>query len=171
MLTKRIYNGTILSLDTASRKTGYAIYKNGKIVKSGTWILKPSVRFADLYNHIVEAINKHNVTKIIAEDIFKDDSKPNAYEVLAECRGVVECVSQLHKLSISFIRPIAIKQHIYGVQYKSGNTKINHKELMIKRIKKLGYSLEKDNADDEADAIGLLITYLNNHNYIVKHPK
>ena len=42
---------------------------------------------------------------------------------------------------------------------------------MIKRIKKLGYSLEKDNADDEADAIGLLITYLNNHNYIVKHPK
>lgn len=170
-MNKTEYNGTILSLDTASRKTGYAIYENGKIVKSGTWILKPNVRFADLYNHIVEAINKHNVTKIIAEDIFKDDSKPNAYEVLAECRGVVECVSQLYKLPISFIRPIAIKQHMYGIQYKSEKSKNANKELMIKRIKKLGYSLEKENADDEADAIGLLITYLDNHNYIIKHPK
>ncbi len=164
-------NRVILSLDLASRKTGFAIYDNDKIIKSGTWGLKCKERYADLYRNLVATIEKYKINKIVAEDIYKDDSKKDAYERLAECRGVAECVSQLCKLEISFITPISIKQHIYGLRYKERLTRKEQKQRMINKITRLGYKLQHSKADDEADAIGLLITYLDNHKIPIKHPK
>lgn len=171
MFTERIYNGTTLALDLASGKTGYAIYRNDKIIKSGTWVLKSQTRYADLYNNIVNTIDKYEISNLVIEDIFKDNDKPTAFQILAECRGIAECIAQLRRVPTSFIRPIAVKQHICGIRYNKDTSHRQYKDMMIRRITKLGYKLEKQNADDEADAIGLLITYLDNHNYIVKHPK
>lgn len=36
---EKLYTDNILALDTASRKTGYAIYKGGKLIESGVWKL------------------------------------------------------------------------------------------------------------------------------------
>ena len=170
MFNRTKYNGAILALDTASAKTGYAIYSNDKIIKSGTWSLKPKIRFADLYNKISNAITKYNITQMVVEDIFKDDSKKNAYEVLAECRGVVECIAQLNELPVFFIRPMVIKRHICNIRYNPAK-EYDYKQIMIDRITKLGYKLENQKANDEADAIGLLITYIDTHKYSLVHPK
>ena len=37
--------------------------------------------------------------------------------------------------------------------------------------KNYGYTLESLSADDEADAIGLLITFLDYNGYPIEHPK
>lgn len=41
---------------------------------------------------------------------------------------------------------------------------------MIEAVTKLGYQLEKPMADDEADAIGILLTYLYSKGLPVTHP-
>jgi hypothetical protein len=62
-----------------------------------------------------------------------------------------------------------VKQHIWGRSHNS--TREQEKRAMIMAITKdYGYTLENLNADDEADAIGLLITYLDNMDYKIEHP-
>jgi Holliday junction resolvasome RuvABC endonuclease subunit len=169
---KKEHKGVVLALDTSSSKTGYAIYDRGNIKKSGTWKLKRRICFAELYNVISKTIEKYNVTHIIAEDIFKDKNtqKQSGFQVLAECRGIVECVAQLHNLPVLFITPIRVKQYIWNMRTGQKLTTIQHKEAMIRAITRKGYTLEDDNADDEADAIGLLITYLETGGYHIEHP-
>jgi Holliday junction resolvasome RuvABC endonuclease subunit len=172
MINKKVCEDVILALDVASRKTGYAIYKNGKIIKSGTWKLGVKWR-KDLFEKIDYAIEDHNVTEIIAEDIYKSDDNryQSAYRVLSQCSGIVECVAEFWSLpKLSYIRPIGVKQHMWNMRYGQKITREEQKERMIRAVIKLGYELENDKADDEADAIGLLITYLETYKYPIRHP-
>ncbi len=169
------YNGTILALDTASKKTGYALYRSGKIYKSGTLRMKEATRFADLYKQITQIVRDHKVTYIMAEDIYKDEdpSKKSAYQVLCECRGIVECIAQQHKIAYNFVEPMRVKKHLIS-SMKLGYRKREHSEhktMMIRAVQNRGYVLERDNADDEADAIGILIYYIEScTNYHIEHP-
>lgn len=160
----------ILSLDTASRKTGYAIYNNGAIIAHGTWKLKQSTKFSDLYKFITSTIKKYNITHIIAEDVYQDSDirKKVAYQVLCECRGIVELIGEQNAIPVKFIDAIRVKSHIW--RYNSYNSyhktlsRDEHKQRMIDCIQnRYGYQLESPKADDEADAIGLLITYLESY--------
>lgn len=84
---------TILALDTSSSKTGYAIYKNGKITEHGSIRLiskgvtdteRTQNRLGQLYAKVCNLISKHKVTQLVAEDIFKDSDprKRSAVEIL-----------------------------------------------------------------------------------------
>lgn len=163
------YASATLSLDVASYKTGVAVYENGKITQSGTWRLKRLTRFADLYEKIKTIIERCNIEQIVVEDIFKskDQKQKNAFEVLAECRGIIELISQQLNLPVTFINPIAIKQYMWNFRYNQELTRQQQKERMIKAVCKLGYKLESSNADDEADAIGLLITHIEGNSYTI----
>ena len=68
---KKEYEGILLALDTASRRTGYAIFQNGEVIKSGTWKLKEKSRFADLLQNIAQTLSTYHSTHIVPEDIFK----------------------------------------------------------------------------------------------------
>jgi Holliday junction resolvasome RuvABC endonuclease subunit len=153
---------TVLALDTASRYTGYAIWRNGSIEKSGTWKLNRNECMFDLYDRITKTIEEYGITLIVAEDIFqdKDVRKYRAFGVLSECRGVVKCAAQEYRLTVEFISPIKVKQHIWGMWRGRNLTRDEQKDRMIRVITRRGYKLESDNADDEADAIGLLLTYM-----------
>lgn len=170
----KIYTGAILALDQASAKTGYAIYKNGQIVKSGTWKLKQDYRFADLSDRLDVAITKYDITQIVAEDIYKDADvrKDKAFMVLAECRGIVKMMSQYYNLpAVVFISPIRAKQYTWGMAPRhSGMERKEQKACMIRAVQRKGFTLKNDRADDEADAIGILLTYLSNHDYTITSP-
>lgn len=45
------------------------------------------------------------------------------------------------------------------------------KQRMINRVTALGYNLETPTADDEADAIGIMLYYLDSHDLPITHPK
>lgn len=182
---------TILSLDTASRKVGFAIYKNEAITAHGSIRLREKgetdcertqYRMIELYDKVCCLIQKHGITQIVAEDIFKDNDprKHSAVEVLGTCRGVVIAANYANELpQVQFINPLYAKSVMWG--YTSSRK--SHREMkreeqkacMCRAVEQLGYTLSTTNNgnkdNDQADAIGILITYLNNHNIPVKHPK
>lgn len=164
----------ILGLDVASEKTGYAIFKGERIIKSGTWRLKKSTCYADLSRQIASCISQYGITQIVAEDIYrdKDPCKACAYQVLAECRGVVKCIAQQYGFSeIYFIAP-AIVQRFFGCVMSNGYVlpRPQRKAKMIRVVTELGYQLQKPDADDEADAIGIIITFVEGNRYKIVHP-
>lgn len=178
----------ILALDTASYATGYAIYKDGTITESGTIKLKgrgesdqekTQGRLTQLFLKVNALIEKHNINQLVAEDIFKDSDprKQSAWEVLGACRGIIIACDALHQLPpIKFINPCIVKREIWGYTYSRKNlTREEQKERMCRAVERLGYQLKTDrngNKDnDQADAIGILITYLKTHNIPVRHPK
>lgn len=181
---------TILALDTSSSKTGYAIYKNGKITEHGSIRLiskgvtdteRTQNRLGQLYAKVCNLISKHKVTQLVAEDIFKDSDprKRSAVEILGQCRGIIVASNTQNQLPpIIFINPLKVKHDIWGysssIRQHRTLSRSEHKERMIRAVERLGYQLKTDcngNKDnDQADAIGILTTYLNAHNLPVTHP-
>lgn len=161
----------ILALDTATT-TGYAIYQNGKIIDHGIWKFNIIDRHEQLYAQLTKTIRKHKVTTIIAEDIFKskDQRLISAFQVLSELRGIIELAAQRHGLKLSFLNPLIVKSHmIPSFSYKTKGTRADQKKAMINVVTKLGYILNTTK-DDEADAIGILITYVEGMRYQIQHP-
>ena len=162
---EKVCEENILSLDTASRNTGYAIYKDGKLLDTGVWRLKGKTKYWDLYKHITETITKYGISLILAEDIYKDKSKAYAYDILCECRGIVElCAQQMGLQETKFISAMRVKNTIWGYNPKRYQlhrdfTRSKQKGIMIDAIAKLGYMSPNNTNDDEADAIALLIAY------------
>lgn len=181
---------TILALDTASYTTGYAVYKNGSITAYGSIKLRgkgttdterTQDRISQLYVKVRDLISKHEITQIVAEDIFRDSDpkKKSAVEVLAMCRGaIMGANTQMQLPSIQFINPLRAKNYMWGyTSSRKDHREMSHEEhkaRMCRAIERLGYILNTDrkgNKDnDTADAIGILITYLNGRNIPVKHP-
>lgn len=182
---------TILALDTSSSKTGYAIYKDGKITEHGSIRLtsrgatdteRTQSRLAQLYTKVCNLISKYKITQIVAEDIFKDTDqrKQSAFDILAQCRGVIVASNTQNQLPpISYTNPLKVKHDIWGysssIRQHRALTRQEHKERMCRAVERLGYQLKTDRNgykdNDQADAIGILITYLNAHNIPVIHPK
>lgn len=182
---------TILALDTSSSKTGYAIYKNGKITEHGSIRIlsrgatdteRTQNRLGQLYTKVCNLISKHKATQLVAEDIFKDSDprKQSAFDILAQCRGVIVASNTQNQLPpIVFINPLKVKHDIWGysssIRQHRTMTRQEQKQRMIRAVERLGYQLKTDrngNKDnDQADAIGILVTYLNVHKIPVAHPK
>lgn len=160
---------TILALDSAT-KTGWAIYKNGKIIKHGTKTFRPKTRVADYGRWLKTTIEQNEVTTIVAEDIYREHNrmKDEAFLALAQLQGALMYISSVYEMGLNFLNPLLVKNHM--IPSFRAHERTEDKKRMINRVKRLGYQLESDKADDEADAIGILITYLNNRNLPVIHP-
>jgi Holliday junction resolvasome RuvABC endonuclease subunit len=165
----------ILALDVASRKTGFALFRNNRIEKSGTWKINQNRPFSDLLDRITDTVQCYGVTEIIAEDIFQSDDYryKSAWEVLSQCKGVVRCAAEICNIPARFYNPLIIKSwmRITGYGYKCKYTREELKQRMINAVtNRYCYTLEKPNADDEADAIGLMITCVEGNGYKMIHP-
>ena len=162
----------ILSLDAAT-KTGWAIYQNGKITNHGTKAFRKEPLAYYYQNWLFSMIDKYKVTKIVAEDIFRDSShlKDKAHEVLGGLKHILISTAYTEGITPVFINPLRVKSHLFPIFGYKRYTRAEYKQKMINRVNALGYTLEKPKADDEADAIGILITYLDTHDIPVTHPK
>lgn len=165
----------ILALDVASRKTGYAIYRNGKITKSGTWKLKTLTPLKSLYAQINNTIEQYGANRIVVEDIYLDKhedkvtrSSEGVFRRLAECRGIVELIGEFAKIPIMSIQPTRVKNKF--MPFYTPKDRNDKKAKTIEIIQRLGYKLDNDKADDEADAIALLITFVEGFHYPITHP-
>lgn len=171
----------ILSLDTASRKTGYAIYKNGKITNHGFWGIDQLRPYADLEKRILKAISQYKVTAIVAEDIYKDKDlrKQSAFDVLSKCQGVLRLISEREEIPLNLLDGRIAKREMWGYTTARPDHKFmvreEQKKRMVNRVQFLGYQLhtEKNGKinDDEADAIGILITHCKLKNIPISYPK
>lgn len=160
----------ILSIDGAT-KTGYAIYKNKKIIEHGTKHFTPSRRIFQYGEWLLETINKWQITHIAAEDIFREHNhtKDTAFHVLSKMQGILEYISYKNNIELTLLNPLQVKSKIIP-RFRTKYNRDEDKQRMINRIKRLGYQMESDKADDEADAIGILIAHLDNRNLPVTHP-
>lgn len=160
---------TILAIDTASVKSGYAIYRDGKIIEYGTIKTRckgdtsekrKTSRLGHLSTQLDTIIKKHKVTHVVMEDIYhtKEWKLQSAERCLSECRGVVVAVAHLNDITnITYINPIMAKQHMWNYSYRNTLTRAQQKERMCRAVALLGYDVV---TDDEADAIGIMITYI-----------
>lgn len=172
---------TILSLDTASKKTGYAVYKDGTIITNGAWKIDQLRPFSDLERKITTTIAKYDITVIVAENIYKsqDTRLQSAFDALSKCHGVLNLISENTETPLILIDPRRAKRVMWGYTTARADhrtmTRQEQKARMCRAVERLGYKLKTDrngNKDnDQADAIGILITYLNAHNLPVTHPK
>ena len=161
----------ILSIDGATR-TGYAIYKGGAIIAHGTKQFTPSKRVEQYGDWLQQTIGEWQVTEIVTEDIYRehDHTKDRAFLSLALMQGALRVITYQNGITPTFLNPLLIKSHMIPSFGRKKCTREENKQRMINRVKGYGYQLEHDNTDDEADAIGILITYLDEYNIPVVHP-
>lgn len=166
-------NTTILSIDGAT-KTGYAIYKDGRITEHGTKRFRKETRCCEYGCWLEKIIKEKGVTHIVAENIYREhtQTKDAAFQVLANLQGVLVYISGCYNVPVTFYDPLFVKSKIIPTVWGKQHTRTEDKERMIGCVtNRYGYSLADSKADDEADAIGIMITYLLANNLPVTHPK
>lgn len=85
----------LLALDQSSRVSGYAIFEDDKLIKSGTFTLTDddvSIRLTKIRERVLTLIQTYNIDKVLVEDIQMQRQINNVatHKVLAEVLGVCE---------------------------------------------------------------------------------
>ena len=85
----------LLALDQASRTTGYAIFEDDQLVKSGTFTLRSDdigERLVAYRKHIEQLIVENDIEEVAFEDIQMQRPQNNVktFKVLAEIFGVTQ---------------------------------------------------------------------------------
>ena len=85
----------LLALDQASRTTGFAVFEDDKLVKSGTFTLRSDdvgERLVDYRKHIEKLIIDNDIEEVAFEDIQMQGQINNVqtFKVLAEIFGVTQ---------------------------------------------------------------------------------
>lgn len=86
----------LLALDQASKTSGWAIYKDGKLSEYGKFTFDDDdfgTRLMKIRNEVIRLIQQYEVTEVAIEDIQLQNSIGNnvvTYRALAEVRGVLE---------------------------------------------------------------------------------
>ena len=152
-------NNNLLSIDQSSRITGYAIFKNAKLIQYGKIVLNEDdlgERLVKLRSSILNLINEFQITEIAFEDIQLQSNITNnvaTFKSLAEVFGVIhELVEELNIpyktiLASSWKSTLSIK----------GRTRTEQKHNAQEKIKEL-YNIQP--TQDECDAICIGIHYL-----------
>lgn len=81
----------LLALDQASATSGYAIFKNGKLIKYGTFSVDDdnlALRLVKIKNYVLQLIKDFNITRVVLEDI-QLQKNVEVYKALAEVLGVL----------------------------------------------------------------------------------
>ena len=147
----------ILALDTAAA-TGWALYAN--TTHYGTWKLGKKKHY-NLAEHLRGVIEKHGVTEIIAEDIYKNLNKISAYKTLSKLHGVIELVAEEYNLPVTFYSCIDVRRYLFRAEITAslrGRKKFDVYDLTKADIQQKVESRfrHKTKTHDEADALALL---------------
>ena len=153
----------VLSLDTAAT-TGFAIYDRNRIKSSGVWKFSKSdkaKKISQFYDTLCQTIEEDHISTIVAEDVYFDPSRPKALEALGEMRGIIYLVCSQYNIKLAdFIQPVDHKYLLTGNQYAN-------KSQTIEAVNSLGYQVQDDN---EADAISIMLAYLQLNKRLILHP-
>lgn len=140
-----------LALDQASHTSGYAIFDNDKLIKSGAFTVSgdTAARLMKIRNKVREFIEEYNVDNLIIEDIQLQESANNnvaTFKTLAEVFGVI------HELAFEMKVPFS---SVTSSVWRS-TLNIKGKYRADKKRAAQNYILNKYNlnaTEDECDAI------------------
>lgn len=141
----------ILALDQSSRITGYAIFKDGELIDSGTFVTSDDFipnRLVQIRNKINEIINTYNIDKILLEDIQMQNQVNNVatYKILAEVLGVLEELCAERNISHEIIHSQTWKSGLLIKGRDRSAQKKNAQNYVIN-------TYNKKVSQDESDAI------------------
>lgn len=157
----------LLALDQASRTTGYAVFEDDKLIKSGTFTLRSDdvgERLVDYRKHIEKLIIDNDIEEVAFEDIQMQGQVNNVqtFKVLAEIFGVTQefLVENGHSYHIVSSNTWKSKLQIKGrtrVEQKR-NAQIYVLENFDKKVSQdesdaicIGASIVLDNKKNKAD--------------------
>ena len=157
----------LLALDQASRTTGYAIFEDDQLVKSGTFTLRSDdigERLVAYRKHIEQLIVENDIEEVAFEDIQMQRQQNNVktFKVLAEIFGVTQefLVENGHSYHIVSSNTWKSKLQIKGrtrVEQKR-NAQIYVLENFDKKVSQdesdaicIGASIVLDNKKNKAD--------------------
>lgn len=158
-------NTKLLSLDTSSTKTGWALFNNGNFEKSGVINLDTNEckkkyknnseqRIEDMCLNIINLLKEQNPDIIVIEKLNVGRNMV-AVRCLSKIIGVVYCYSILNKCFYYEIQPSQWRSQL-GMQ-SSKRKREEYKQLSIDYVKK---NFNKDVSDDESDSICAGIGYI-----------
>lgn len=157
----------LLALDQASRTTGFAVFEDDQLVKSGTFTLRSDdvgERLVDYRKHIEKLIIDNDIEEVAFEDIQMQGQVNNVqtFKVLAEIFGVTQefLVENGHSYHIVSSNTWKSKLQIKGrtrVEQKR-NAQIYVLENFDKKVSQdesdaicIGASIVLDNKKNKAD--------------------
>lgn len=145
----------LLALDQASHTTGYAIFKDGKVIKVSHFICTGTDlggRLLQLRQNIQNLINEYEINEVIFEDIQLQDVEGSrevgitTFKKLAEVFGVVhELLTEL-KIKYTTVLPIKWKAHFKI----AGKGRAQEKKMAQNYVLK-NYNIKC--TEDEADSL------------------
>lgn len=159
---------TLLSLDTSSTKTGWAIFKNGLYKESGVlkWghVKNTEERLQLMYIDIIQHIDKYQPDILVIEkDVVGSGKRLNMSTINALVKLIGGVWAYCVQLNMDTMMDISTGDFkVFYVEYSppewrnlinlKGRNRDEYKAASIKRIKDV-YNLDVD--DNEADAINI----------------
>lgn len=140
--------GNTLSLDCATT-TGWAVAEKYSVTDYGEIKLKEGEK--TLWDFLSEITKKHNITRIVAEDIFYDKSVPT-FRRLANYHGVINLFCSVNGIELhrDNYLPTQWKRAILLNSYAT-------KAQVMKYVN--GYMHTQIESDNTTDAIGILLAW------------
>ena len=160
---------TLLSLDTSSSKTGWAVFEDGKYKESGVYdwshIKNTEDRLQLMYIEIIQNIDKYEPDILVIEkDVVGSGKKQN----ISTINTLVKLIGGVwaYQVEVNMNCPIE-EPKIFYMEYSpsewrkligiKGRKREEYKNASIKNIKEI-YNLDVD--DNEADAINIGLAYI-----------
>lgn len=151
----------LISLDTSSKKTGYAIYENGKFQRSAVIDLADmsngEIRSEAMIKQFIQLMKEEKPDIIVVETMVVTRNA-QAARLLSMIIGAVYGLCVEHDIIFSSLRPTEWRSLVHSDLKPQGRKRQDYKEWSKQVVKEI-YGL--DVSDDESDAILIGLAYNN----------
>lgn len=156
---------TILSLDSSTKSTGFAVFKNGQLVDYGCITSSSTDLFKRIHKMVEEIHNliiKHSVEKMVLEEVRPDDiggrSNLATHKALMFLQGAIAMMihDNFQKITIDYLYPSEWRK-CCAIKTGRGVVRETVKQRDIRFVEET-FGLKVN--DDIADAIGLGYAFL-----------
>lgn len=143
----------IVSFDQSTRRSGYAVFEDGKYIESGVIDMKNSEletdrRSFEMAKEIWKIIKKYRPNEIIIENI-QQQSSPKTVIILARLAGMIIGYAEAHNIHVNILSPSEWRS---ALKFKQGSG-VKRKELKEQSINYVKDKYGLDVSEDECEAI------------------
>lgn len=155
----------LLSLDQASRVTGWSVFEGGKLMGQGTFSIPPSLsvgeKLTTFMDHLDELYAANNFHELAFEDIQLQAGNVKTYKILAMIQAIIIYWCEQHNIVYEILSPShwrKILKEKYNIEW--GRKRIDQKQAAIEFVESK-YNIKVDS--DTADSICLGSAYILEH--------
>ena len=143
----------IVSLDQSTRRSGYAVFEDGKYICSGVVDmskseLDTSERSFEMAKALWKIIKKYKPEKLIIENV-QQQSNPNTVIILARLAGMIIGYAEAHNVHVHILLP---SQWRKALGYSQG-AKVKRQELKQQSINYVKNNFNLILSEDECEAV------------------